>query len=172
MLKKTPYFAVGNSHGKMCDSSLRTILPASAVFASGLASGFLSAATCMDVPTFKELIGNKDAETIKKIFAIWWPLGGRFMIPVTLFNAVAHFGSYAITKEKLWLVSGGAITVNLPYTGLFMKQGIQALRGKEKKLSDDEVFTLANSFCNLHQPRLFFALIAFGTSLYIITKKA
>ena len=143
----------------MCDSSLRTILPASAVFASGLASGFLSAATCMDVPTFQELIANKDAETIKKIFAIWWPFGGRFMIPVTLFNAVAHFGSYALTKEKLWLLSGCAITANLPYTGLFMKQGIQALRGKEKKLSDDEVFTLANSFCNLLLKKQYLAII-------------
>ena len=155
----------------MSDQSLRTVLPVSAVFASGLASGFLSAATCMDVPTFKTLIAKKDADTIKKIFAIWWPYGGKFMIPITLFNAVAHFGSYALTKEKLWLLSGCAITANLPYTGIFMKEGIQALRQKEKELSDDEVLSLTNSFCNLHQPRLFFALFAFGTSLYIITKK-
>ena len=154
----------------MSDMSLKTFLPPSAVFASGLASGFLAAATCMDVPTFKELIAKKDADTIKKVFAIWWPFGGRFMIPITLFNAVAHFGSYALTKESLWLVSGCFITANLPYTGIFMKKGIQALRGKEKKLSDDEVFELTSSFCNLHQPRLFFALFAFGTSLYIITK--
>jgi hypothetical protein len=153
------------------DVSLKTILPISAVAASGLTSGFLSAATFMDVPTFKQLIANKDSDTIKKVFAIWWPYGGQFMIPMTILNFVAHFGSYAVTKEKLWILSGCFISANLPYTGILMKEGIQTLRTKKDEMTDDEVFEVTNSFCNLHQPRLFFALFAFGTSLYLITKK-
>ena len=153
--------------------SFKTILPISAVVASGLTAGFLSAATFMDVPTFKKLIANKDADTIKNVFSIWWPYGGKFMIPMTLLNFVAHFGSYAATNEKLWILSGCFISANLPYTGILMKEGIQKLRGVDAATMDDEeVFTVANSFCNLHQPRFFFALFAFGTSVYIITKNA
>ena len=99
-LKITLFFQLSDMGNTIIPcSTLKTILPISAVAASGLTSGFLSAATFMDVPTFKKLIANKDSDTIKKVFAIWWPYGGQFMIHMTLLNFFAHFGSYAVTKK-------------------------------------------------------------------------
>ena len=60
--------------------TLETTLPIASVLASGIVAGFFTAVTFLDVRTFSSLMAKKDAETIKKIFPIWWPFGKSFMV--------------------------------------------------------------------------------------------
>ena len=153
------------------DMSLETALPLTAVLASGITTGFLTAVTFLDVRTFKALVAKKDADTIKKLFPIWWPFGKSFMVPSLAFNLITHLGTYALTRNKLWILTGCIIASIGPYTGIVMSEDIETLRGNKKEIMDEDVFSFTNSFCKLHYPRMFLALFSFGTSLFLITNK-
>ena len=147
---------------------LQTLLPMTAVFATGITSGFLAAVSFLDARTFAELVNKKDAETIKKLFPIWWPYGKAFMVPNLAFNVLAHIGTYAVTGQSMWILSGCIIASIGPYTAFMMKEDIETLRGtKQKTLSDNDVYAFTKSFCRAHHARLVLALFSFGTSIYL-----
>ena len=150
---------------------LESALPMAAVVASGITTGFLTGVTFLDVRTFKTLVAKKDADTIKKVFPIWWPYGKSFMVPALAFNLLTHFGSYAVTHNKMWIMTGCVIAAIGPYTATFMKEDIETLRGNKNEIGDEDVFSFTKSFCKAHYPRMFLALFSFGTSLCLITKK-
>ena len=153
------------------DMQLTTILPPIAVFSSGVTTGFLSGASFLDCRTFKALVAKKDADTIRKVFPIWWPHGKSFMVPMTILNCIVHFGTFAVTNEKLWILTGSVLTSIGPYTGMVMMKNINTLRGEDGKVSDDDVLIFTKTFCKLHHPRLALALIGFGTSIYLVTRR-
>jgi hypothetical protein len=150
---------------------LQSALPLTAVVASGITTGVLTGVTFLDVRTFKALVAKKDADTIKKLFPIWWPHGKSFMVPSLAFNLLAHLGSYAVTSNKLWILTGCVIASIGPYTGIVMSEDIETLRGNKKEIGDEDVFNFTKSFCKLHYPRMFLALFSFGTSLCLLTNK-
>ena len=151
--------------------TLETALPITAVLASGVVTGFLSGVTFLDVRTFNSLVAKKDAETIKKVFAVWWPFGKSFMVPALAFNLCTHLGSYAVTQNKLWILTGCVISSIGPWTALVMKEDIETLRGNKKEISDEDVYSFTKSFCRAHHPRLGLALFSFVSSVLIITKQ-
>lgn len=157
----------------MLQVTLSTLCPLTAVFSTGIVAGFLSAVTFLDTRTFRALVQKKDAETIKKMFPIWWPFGKAFMVPSLALNLLTHLSSYAATGEKMWIFTGLVVCAIGPYTAFVMKEDIEILRGHvqdntKEKLDDDEIYTFTTSFCKLHHARLVLALIAYGTSLYLI----
>ena len=151
--------------------TLETALPITAVLASGVVTGFLSAVTFLDVRTFNALVAKKDAETIKKVFPIWWPFGKSFMVPALAFNLFTHLGSYYVTQNKLWILTGCVISSIGPWTGLVMSEDIETLRGNKKEIEDEDVFSFTKSFCRAHHPRLGLALFSFVSSVLITTKQ-
>lgn len=149
---------------------LKTLFPVTAVLGAGVTTGFLSAVAFLDIPTFHALVDKKEADTIKKLFPIWWPNGKAFMQPSLAFNLFAHLGSYYVTNEKLWILTAGGLSSIGLYTGLFMMEDIDTLMGNKAEIKDDDVYSFTKSFCRSHYPRLFLSLFSFGTSLYLLTK--
>ena len=150
--------------------TLETALPISAVVASGVVTGFLSAVSFLDVPTFKTLVAKKEAETIVRLFPIWWPYGKRFMVPALAANLCVHLGSYAVTGNRLWLLTGAVIVSIGPWTVLVMTEDIETLRGNKQEVTDEDVYSFTTSFCRAHHPRLALALFSFVSSV-IVTKQ-
>ena len=105
--------------------TLETALPITAVLASGVVTGFLSGVTFLDVRTFNSLVAKKDAETIKKVFLVWWPFGKSFMVPALAINLCTHLGSYFVTQNKLWILTGCVISSIGPWTALVMKEKLK-----------------------------------------------
>ena len=75
--------------------TLETALPITAVLASGVVTGFLSAVTFLDVRTFNALVAKKDAELSKNYFrsggrsekVLWcqhWPSTCLLILAVTM----------------------------------------------------------------------------------------
>ena len=155
----------------IASESLEIALPITATLASGVVTGFLSGVTFLDVRTFNALVAKKDAETIKTVFPIWWPFGRSFMVPALALNLCSHLATFAVTKNKLWILTGCVIASIGPWTALVMKEDIETLRGNKNEIEDDDVFNFTKSFCRAHHPRLGLALFSFVTSVLIVTKQ-
>ena len=65
------------------------------------------------------LVEKKDAETIKKVFPIWWPFGKSFMVPALMLNLIVHITTFLVTGNKLWIFTGLTLFSIGPYTGLW-----------------------------------------------------
>ena len=158
----------------MSGIELSTFCQMSAVFGSGIVAGFLSGVTFLSTRTFESLVAKKEAETIKKLFPIWWPFGKSFMVPALLFNLLTHITTYYVTGNKLWILTGCTIFSIGPYTAFVMNEDIETLRGNKNganENNDEDVFKFTKSFCKSHHLRLFLALIAYCTSLYLMALK-
>ena len=152
---------------------LSAICQLTSVFGAGIVAGFLSAVTFLSTRTFEALVEKKEAETIKKLFPIWWPFGKSFMGPAKLFNLFAHITTYFVTGNKLWILTGCTIFAIGPYTGLVMMEDIGKLRGNKdgSNENDDNIYKFTKSFCRSHHLRLVLALLAYCISLYSMALK-
>jgi hypothetical protein len=84
---------------------------------AGLTAGSLLFGSAVDVPTLLALqCSEKDkkkmdnnATFLKGYFPIWWPLGAKLMIPLTIFSIISSGYNYVTTKNPLWVISGGIV---------------------------------------------------------------
>ena len=162
---------MGNVVSNETLDTLQVALPITSVLASGVVAGFLSGVTFLSVRTFNTLVQKKEADTIKKVFAIWWPYGKSFMVPGLAFNLLSHMSSYGVTGNKMWIVTGCSISSVGLWTALVMKEDIETLRGNKKEIGDEDVYSFTTSFCRAHHPRLGLALFSFVTSVLVVTKQ-
>lgn len=138
----------------------RTTACAAAVGLAGIAAGALSFVSAVDVRAILGHVREKRHDTIRAHFALWWPAGRDFMVPLIASATLANVGAYAATKDGYWLVSAGAIGITGPYTGIVLGEDIKQLRGEP-----DDVQRSARRFCALHHVRTGLAIAAFGTSV-------
>lgn len=150
---------------------LAAVVPPAAVCGAGIICGFLTCVTFLACRTFRALVDKKDADTIKKLFPVWWPFGKAFMVPALLTTAALHLLTFAVGGCSGWIATGCLLAAIGPYTGIIMNEDISALRGKSDKdlTSDEAVYGFARSFCAAHQLRLFAAATAFVADLALLT---
>lgn len=149
---------------------LAAVLPAAAVCGAGIICGFLACVTFLGCRTFRALVDKKDADTIKKLFPVWWPFGKAFMVPALFTTSALHLLTFGVTGCTAWIATGCLLFAIGPYTAFIMNEDISALMGKtDKDLSSDEVvYNFARSFCTAHQPRLVVAATVYVASLALL----
>ena len=132
-----------------------------AICTSGAIMGCMTFCSLVDVPTFQQLVKEKDAKTIKRVFQIWWPNGRNCMVPLIATNFVTHAIAYWYSGHILWLMSGLTSSTIGAYTVLVLGEDIQALR----EANTDDLLETASRFCRLHHARFFIGLTGFILSI-------
>lgn len=146
-------------------------LCAAAVGLAGVTAGALAFVSAVDVRVLLRAAKDDKDEYLREHFALWWPAGRDYMVPLASLATLAHGGAYAATGDSTWLVGCGAIGVIGPYTGLVMGGDIKALRGKDGEGAGD-VKQATRRFCARHHVRTLLALGALGTSLSATLRRA
>jgi len=135
---------------------------------SGIAAGSLCFVSAVDGRSFLSHIREKPdldnglgVAVLRTHFAVWWPSGRDYMVPLIAATTIAHTAAYAATGDVAWVVGGTGIAAIAPYTALVLGEDIQALRSAD----DKEVESNAKRFCHLHHVRTGLAIAAFTSAL-------
>ena len=136
----------------------------SAMVATGLAgivAGSLGFVSAVDVRSFLTHIKYDKTKLVQAHFAIWWPYGRDWMLPLLLTTFAAHVNAYFATENIHWIIPGTFVLLIAPYTAFVLGEDIEALR----KSDAQQVAQTARRFCNLHHARFVLALTGLGLSL-------
>lgn len=102
---------------------------------SGIEAGGLCFVSAVDVRSFLKHVRekpDKDGELgvalLRTHFAVWWPAGRDYMMPLIVSTSIAHTAAYVATRDVAWIVGGTGIAAIVPYTAIVLLQDIQAIR--------------------------------------------
>ena len=90
------------------------------------------------------------------------------MLPFQALNLVYIVGSFVVTGQHFWILTGCVHLAMGPYTAIVMGHGIEVLRGNRENTDDEDIYMVAKKWSDLHHARTVVGMIAFGISLYMM----
>lgn len=139
---------------------------------AGLLTGGLCFVSAVSTRSYVNHLDNEEstaeekAKFMKTSFQVWWPFGRDYMLPLICTTSATHVGTWYITEQKNWLVSGAFAASVAVYTVAVLGEDISSLM----KASSKDVEATARRFCSLHHFRPLLAGISFCLSLLTLSK--
>ena len=133
---------------------------------AGVATGCLTFVSFVDVRSFLTHVKEDRTKLIQDHFPVWWPYGRDLMVPLIFSGTLSNLTAYYQTKNVKFAITSGLILFIGPYTGIVLREDIEALR----KSDPVNVAETARRFCNLHHVRLVAAATGFGFALMALVE--